>query len=75
MVSTTNIELLKDQKVREEVERHKWIESEKAGYDIGFEKAAEDWLSRYSQQWLKDHPTQSRKVSSTLKRLFKDKKA
>jgi hypothetical protein len=24
---------------RQEVLRHKWIESEKAGYDIGFERA------------------------------------
>jgi len=29
---------------REEILRHKWIESEKAGYDIGFERALLDWL-------------------------------
>ena len=28
---------------REEILRHKWIESEKAGYDIGFERALLDW--------------------------------
>ena len=27
---------------REEILRHKWIESEKAGHDIGFEKALLD---------------------------------
>jgi hypothetical protein len=27
---------------REEILRHKWIESEKAGYDIGFEQALTD---------------------------------
>ena len=39
-----NKHLLKNRKVVEEINRHLWIESEKAGYDIGFEKAAEDWL-------------------------------
>ena len=28
---------------REEILRHKWIESEKAGKDIGFERAMIDW--------------------------------
>ena len=28
---------------REEILKHKWIESEKAGKDIGFEKALLDW--------------------------------
>ena len=28
---------------REEILKHKWIESEKAGADIGFEKALLDW--------------------------------
>lgn len=28
---------------REEILRHKWIESEKAGQDIGFERAMIDW--------------------------------
>ena len=29
---------------REEILKHKWIESEKAGADIGFEKALLDWI-------------------------------
>lgn len=36
---------------REEILRHKWIESEKAGYDIGFEKALLDWVMRYRGGW------------------------
>jgi len=43
--------LLKDARVRDEIDRHKWIESEKAGYDIGFDRAAEDWISRYADDW------------------------
>ena len=34
---------------REEILKHKWIESEKAGTDIGFEKALLDWINRARQ--------------------------
>lgn len=36
---------------REEILRHKWIESEKAGHDIGFEKALLDWVLRFRASW------------------------
>ncbi len=36
---------------REEVLKHKWIESEKAGSDIGFEKALLDWIVKYRSSW------------------------
>jgi hypothetical protein len=36
---------------REEILRHKWIESEKAGHDIGFEKALLDWIVKYRSEW------------------------
>ena len=36
---------------REEILRHKWIESEKAGYDIGFERALTDWIVKYRANW------------------------
>jgi len=36
---------------REEILRHKWIESEKAGYDIGFEKALLDWILHHRSAW------------------------
>jgi hypothetical protein len=36
---------------REEILRHKWIESEKAGHDIGFEKALLDWVVRFRASW------------------------
>ena len=36
---------------REEILRHKWIESEKAGHDIGFEKALLDWVLRHRANW------------------------
>ena len=36
---------------REEILRHKWLESEKAGQDIGFEKALLDWIVRFRSSW------------------------
>lgn len=39
--------------VIEEILRHKWLESEKAGHDIGSRQAAEDWIARYYDAWLR----------------------
>jgi len=36
---------------REEILKHKWIESEKAGYDIGFERALADWIVKHRPKW------------------------
>jgi hypothetical protein len=36
---------------REEILRHKWIESEKAGGDIGFERALLDWIRKHRDEW------------------------
>lgn len=36
---------------RDEILRHKWIESEKTGADIGFEKALLDWIIKYRSAW------------------------
>jgi hypothetical protein len=36
---------------RDEILRHKWIESEKVGRDIGFEKALLDWILKYRSSW------------------------
>jgi hypothetical protein len=33
--------------------RHKWIESEKAGHDIGFERALTDWIIKHRTKWRK----------------------
>jgi hypothetical protein len=38
---------------REEILKHKWIESEKAGYDIGFERALTDWILKHRAKWRK----------------------
>jgi len=33
--------------------KHKWIESEKAGRDIGFERALTDWIIKHRSKWRK----------------------
>ena len=38
---------------REEILKHKWIESEKAGKDIGFEYALTDWVFNHRVNWRK----------------------
>lgn len=38
---------------REEILRHKWIESEKKGKDIGFERALLDWIRKHRENWRK----------------------
>jgi hypothetical protein len=44
---------------REEILKHKWIESEKAGRDIGFERALTDWIIKHRTNWRKARQTAS----------------
>jgi hypothetical protein len=46
-------ELLQDKRVVEEINKHLWIESQKAGYSIGIERATDEWLRLYAEGWLK----------------------
>jgi hypothetical protein len=41
---------------REEILKHKWIESEKAGRDIGFERALVDWIRKERKKWRQTRP-------------------
>lgn len=42
-----------------EIEKYKWIESERERYDIGFQRAAFEWIQRYGEpfrrQWFNGH--------------------
>ena len=62
---STGADLLKNsslyrefQAEREEILRHKWFESEKAGYDIGFERALTDWIVKHRSAWRKWYRSQ-----------------
>ena len=48
-------ELLKDKRVIEEIHKHLWIESQKAGVSIGIERATDEWLRLYADGWMKYH--------------------
>lgn len=47
---------------REEIERHKWIESEKAGRDLGYD-AIVDWIRKYAKTYREEYIT--RKINKT----------
>lgn len=48
-------ELLKDKRVVDEIHKHLWIESQKSGYNIGIERATDEWLRLYAEGWMKYH--------------------
>jgi hypothetical protein len=49
---------------REEILKHKWIESEKLGYDIGFERALTDWIVKHRAKWRKSRQSSQTSPSS-----------
>ncbi len=58
--SSTSDELLKNSSLyreflaeREEILRHKWLESEKVGGDVGFEEALTGWMVKHRSEWRK----------------------
>ena len=57
---------------REEILRHKWLESERLGHDIGFERALLDWIRKYRENWRSARRSQS--GSSPAKSATKSKK-
>ncbi len=59
MIPIASPELLKDKDILNEINKYKWLESEKLGYDIGFEKAAREWINTCSKQYLTQHPGKS----------------
>lgn len=40
------------QKLQDEINKHKWVESEKAGYDIGWHRAHVNWTIQYGSQQI-----------------------
>ena len=60
--------LLKDKRVQEEINKHLWIESQKAGYSIGIERATDEWLRFFAEGWMKYHaPEQFEKIMKKKK--------
>lgn len=40
--------------IKHQIQLHKWYESEKAGYDIGWERASVDWMIRFGHHHPED---------------------
>ncbi len=53
---------------RDEILRHKWIESEKAGHDIGFERALTDWILKHRSKWRRSRNSQQRQSKAEMDR-------
>ena len=51
---------------RAEILKHKWIESEKAGADIGFEKALLDWIVRHRSNWRQKRLKEGRSIVQAI---------
>jgi len=51
---------------REEILRHKWIESERLGYDIGFERALLDWIRKHRDAWRIARRNQMTQISASI---------
>ena len=66
-------ELLKNKKVIEEINRHLWIESQKAGYSIGIERATDEWLRLYAEGWMKYHMPAKYKTLQAKKKKAQEK--
>lgn len=46
---------LSDPRALAEIRKHKWLESQKQGIEVGFATAALDWIKKYGPEWLKVH--------------------
>jgi len=70
MSSVFSLELLRDKDVVNEINRYKWLESEKVGKDIGFERASREWINKCSKQYLNRHPGKSALLWVKTQSLF-----
>jgi len=54
---------------RAEILKHKWLESERLGYDIGFERALLDWIRKHRESWrtARRHQQNSQGATTTAK--------
>lgn len=59
---------LKDPRALAEIRKHKWIESQKRGEEVGFASAAVDWIKRYGQEWKHIHVKEDRDYNSFFER-------
>lgn len=51
---------------REEIMKHKWYESERAGKDIGFAQALIDWTIKFKNKWIRERYPERQNTFQTL---------
>ena len=58
-----------------EIERHKYFLSERAGHDVGWDHAANDWEENYGEQFRHQHTRHpgGKGISFLFRRLFAKK--
>jgi hypothetical protein len=56
--------------LREEVNKHKWYESERAGKDVGWAQALINWTFKFKSKWVKERQSKSRKPSELIQRAL-----
>ena len=56
---------LRDELALMEIRKHKWLESEKSGQEVGFATAAVDWVHKYGELW-KQHRFGKNSESATF---------
>ena len=66
-----NYSFLKDEVALLEIRKHKWIESQKQGQEIGFASAAIDWIKRYGENFRKYRLADESQDPLTEKRHFR----
>lgn len=67
-------ELLKNPEIIAAIDQYKWIESEKNGYDIGFERASSEWLEKHAEGWTKAHQVKKVSAKTMAKPVVKTEK-
>jgi len=65
---------LQHDKAVNEMLKHKWIESQKSGRDIGFATAALDWIKRFGQSWKRTNNINDNLVHDELQELIERRK-
>ena len=45
---------------RDEILKYKWIKSEEAGHDVGFETALVEWALSHRETWKKEYQSKVR---------------
>ncbi len=68
-------ELLKNPVIIATINEYKWIESEKNGYDIGFERASSEWLDKHAEGWMKKNQVKKVSAKTMAKPVVKVEKA